>query len=561
MISITAFKGKTPKISPKLIGVNFAQIARNCDLKSGNLKATRAPVTALTVGGAAYRTIYKYGDQWLYWPQDVDVVKSLVFVDTDKQKIYFTGSGYPKQITKDLMPGAGYPDATANCRRLGISPPATPLTLDLDGPETGAIVDDVSYTYTLLAQWPDGSEEESAPAPPTASVNLRAGQYASVAGFTAPSFAQTGNNVTHFRLYRLESGFKSAAFQLVTARPGVKTAAAVMDIPVSQVPHAAVKVFDVNAAATDLSTPTGITLRTTGWLPPVDELKGLTPFVNGVLCGFRKNEIWFSEPFIPYAWPEEYRLTVSHDVVGLGVSGEFIVVGTKARPYLIGGSDPAHLTQSVLPYNQACLSKRGMIGTRYGVLYPSPDGLFLFDGSSGKIITGNTFTKAQWQAMGPDKLISAFYDDKYYGFFADTSVAVIIDFAGDGDVTDADLPRSVKGLYSDPEDDTLYLLTQQGSCYIDAFESGSALNQYQWKSKVFETLPVNFQFGKIAGAQSGSSPVTVKLYADGVLKLTKAVSNTAPFLLPAGFMAKTWEVELGGSCDIDSVHLMTGAKG
>jgi hypothetical protein len=47
--------------------------------------------------------------------------------------------------------------------------------------------------------------------------------------------------------------------------------------------------------------------------------------------------------------------------------------------------------------------------------------------------------------------------------------------------------------------------------------------------------------------------VTMKLYADGVLKHTAAVANAEPFRLPAGYKARDFEVQLEGSVDVRGV--------
>ena len=51
--------------------------------------------------------------------------------------------------------------------------------------------------------------------------------------------------------------------------------------------------------------------------------------------------------------------------------------------------------------------------------------------------------------------------------------------------------------------------------------------------------------------------MTFDLYADGVLKFTKQVSDERPFRLPGGYTAETFEVEFSGTTDITDFMMAT----
>ncbi len=50
-------------------------------------------------------------------------------------------------------------------------------------------------------------------------------------------------------------------------------------------------------------------LPSTTWYGPPATLQGLISMPNGMIAGFRANEVWFCEPFRPHAWPAQYVLT------------------------------------------------------------------------------------------------------------------------------------------------------------------------------------------------------------------------------------------------------------
>ena len=96
---------------------------------------------------------------------------------------------------------------------------------------------------------------------------------------------------------------------------------------------------------------------------------------NGFLAGFVHNQVWFSEPYLPHAWPTDYMLTTDSPIVGLGVYGSTLVVATTRQPYTISGTSPASMTQEKQPMSQPCVSKRSIAYDQYGVLYASAYGV------------------------------------------------------------------------------------------------------------------------------------------------------------------------------------------
>lgn len=91
------FDGLAPKSDPRNLGEIQAQVAENCDLRSGTLKPLKATSAVTTLPDASRLTIFPYPDttNWLSWITDVDVVRSPISGD-QYDRIYYTGSGSPK---------------------------------------------------------------------------------------------------------------------------------------------------------------------------------------------------------------------------------------------------------------------------------------------------------------------------------------------------------------------------------------------------------------------------------------------------------------------------------
>jgi len=132
-IKITNFLGIAPKLSPELIGAQFAQIAVNLNPYSGDLLPYRTSKEVdNTNRGAGVKTIYPMRDpnnatvnKWLSWTSDVDIAVPTT-LDEEEQRIYYTGDGVPKVTDYSLaVSGAGPYPVSAGNYDLGLPLPTT----------------------------------------------------------------------------------------------------------------------------------------------------------------------------------------------------------------------------------------------------------------------------------------------------------------------------------------------------------------------------------------------------------------------------------------------------
>ena len=95
-IKLETFRGIRPKLAPKLLADNEAQVAQNCRLERGRLEPLNGLTSITNVANSD--SIYLWNrnvDAWLSWATDVDVVENPV-ADDDKYRIIYTGDGTPK---------------------------------------------------------------------------------------------------------------------------------------------------------------------------------------------------------------------------------------------------------------------------------------------------------------------------------------------------------------------------------------------------------------------------------------------------------------------------------
>ena len=141
-ITIDSFRGEAPRLTPRALPPNAAQVAINARLQSGDLESWRGMLETASLANDA-QTIYLLNDAWLSWESDVDVARGPVAGDTT-YRVYLTGPDEYDQprFTNYALATTGsapYPVAT---RPLGVPGPVSEPTLVVG-------VDTTPTTYSI----------------------------------------------------------------------------------------------------------------------------------------------------------------------------------------------------------------------------------------------------------------------------------------------------------------------------------------------------------------------------------------------------------------------------
>lgn len=484
VLKLENFSGISPRTGPALLQPNQAQVAKNVKLQSGELRPWRKSVLTYQCGLLDTHSIYKLentstgASAWLEFTADTDVVPSPV-ADVSDFRVYYSNGTAPKKTNWSLATTGGtgtkpFPNTAYN---MGVPAPTVAPTL---AASTGT-AETRAYVYTYVSTF--GSVlEESAPSP-AASISLATTTTTvTVSAFgTAPTTA-AGYNITAIRIYRSVSSATSAAYLYVgqvTVTPSTGVASGS---------------FSDTVTAANL----GSALTSTYFTPPPATLQGLTAMPNGILAGFTGNQVWFSEPYLPHAWPVSYMMTVGSPIVGLGVFGQTLVVCTTQNPYLITGSQPGAMTQEKVPLPEPCVSKKSITSDQFGVLYASPNGLVSIAPGTQDVISRQLFTRDEWQAYIPSSLVGVVYQNMYIGFYqAGSTKSAIIIMRGDTpplvtlDVASQAVfvaKSTANVYYVSPIDNNIYQL--------DADPVNNTY--YEWTSKVFILgSPTNYSVAKV----------------------------------------------------------------
>lgn len=525
VIRFKGFQGQRPGVHPAALAPNDAQEATSCRVDNGALRPHRAPLTsfAKTVSGTL-RTLFRYTDSfWFEWNQVVHAVRSPVAGDAFA-RVYYTGIGVPK-FTVASVATATPPYPTVSYT-LGVPAPATELFVALVGSPTDPT--DPAETRYYAATYVDAYGAEGPPCTPSAQIEVRPGQTVRITGIlAAPAGAY---NITTVRIYRLATGDTGGVYQQV------------VDVP-------------VGTALYDDVIPTqslGVVLPSLEWDPPPATMKGLVSHPGGFLIGFYDNVLCPSEVEQPHAYPLSYQLTTTDPIVGLAVFGNSVLIATTGMPEIASGNDPATLSKVDTELRQSCVSVEGIVDVGFGAVYPSPDGLVLITGGSASMLTDGIFDRDSWQALVPSSIRAYLWEGKYLAFY-DTGL-IQGAFSIDPQRPERGVifyPTYATAGYNDLREDRLYLGIGNN---VSIWDSGTD-STYTWRSApIHAPAPTNFGAAQVL---ADAYPVDLTVYLDGVALGPFEVTSSEAIRLPAGKLAREFEVEIESDNTVYEVLLAT----
>ncbi len=530
-----------PRYAKRKLSPDYSQYALNCDLWSGEVRSLRDNLIADTpTKSGTITSIFKLGDIYLHWPQDVDVVRSPLST-SDADRIYYSGHYNAKSTNLTLAKTGSGTDYPLSWYRLGLpSPDNAPSVSAAGGSSTTNVTR--SYVYTFVTAWGEEGPPSNASSDVTGRIDdtwtvsgmdtaplntgsitaatvaggvttftvsaahfLETGDYVDLTGIVGTGdFATTFNDVGPLQVTRVDAtnfsiklspsgGYTSGGTW--TREASIQTAG--MKKRIYRTVSGKYKfVAEIDVATTSYAdtkddTLLGEELPSTDWVSPPPDIKGLISLPNGVIAGFKGNTLYLSEPFVPHAFPTDYDQKFNYEIVGIASIGSSIVVATKGNPYLVTGTEPAFMTPTELDLFQACVSKRSVRSVKNGVIYASPDGLvYVSSNNAPEIITRNWLKEIDWREYNPSSLTAVIYDDRYYGFYSgavdnnggSTRQGAIVFDPSEPDSTFTELSLFATAAYNHLEDDNLYLMVDQD---IVNFGRGGGFGTCQWKSKQF----------------------------------------------------------------------------
>jgi hypothetical protein len=229
------------------------------------------------------------------------------------------------------------------------------------------------------------------------------------------------------------------------------------------------------------------TLFTDDYDPPPEDLQGLTAVQNNILIGFTGNQLCFSEPGVPHAWPAKYRLTFESEIVGVASVGGYILVLTERYPYQVSGNNPATMAFARIDTLYPCLSKRSIVNMGYGVAYATHGGMAVYNPAAGMdILTRLVHDWDTWEStLDPSTIVGKFYNGKYFGSHATNSFIFERDDRIGGFFVGVNY-RFTAAYFDSITNDFYYIGDNLGNLY-KWDDASQPLASLEWKSKVIVT--------------------------------------------------------------------------
>lgn len=512
LIKFDTFAGENRAMHPTRMPAGAGMTSRNHKPGRGDLRPWKAPLQVATVPQGS-KSIYRMGrdvvsdtQYWLAWPNHVSVVRGMSANDAT-ERTYYTGDGAPKATDNTIgLAAAPYPSAY---RDLGVPAPNVALTATLvtDG-ETYAATENRSYVFTYVTE----GGEEGPPSQPV-TIAVKAGATVRLTGFGG---VPSGNhNITAKRVYKTFSSATTASYFFVGELGS--TATDYLDNNVTQ----------------------GEPLQTIDWGAPPANSKCLTPLWGGMLALVSGNTVRLSEPYAPYAWPIAYEYTFADAVpVALGTFEQTLVVLTNNKPVMLTGSAPDAMDVRNLDINQSCVSPQSVVSMGVGVVWASPDGLCFVGYSGAKMLTEQSMTREDWQAIRPDTIVASQYQGLYVATYevAGVKAGFVVDPANPGGIYFLD--QGYDGYHYDTITDSLYTLKDG---VVGKWDAGATMTVVARSAKVNAGQLSNFTCAQVL---ADAYPVQLTIHADGATPYSVTVRNSNPVRLPANRTALYWSIEV-----------------
>lgn len=559
MLLITNPKGTIPLASKYELPLSHAQKCENCHVWSGAARPIKDHSDQSITGiDADIRTIYLFGREdaaaegkWFRWDDDVDISKGPIALDT-QERTYFTGHQRPK-MTLSAIAAASGTSFPAAAYTLGIPKARTPVATKV-GTANGdeALRESRAYVMTYVSAY----NEEGPPSNASNIIDdLDPGQQVNLTlSALLPTGVDAANyNITHKRIYRSHTTAAGTNFQFL------------------------VQLALATATYADTTDASGLaeTIRTEGWVSPPSDMAGMCFTANGIGAGFSKNALCLSVPYVPHAWPVEFRKYTDYNIVAIAPMDNAIVVGTIEEPYICLGNHPSGMTLRKIDIQQGCISKRSMkpLGS-IGVIYASGDGLVVIrPGGSYTILTQPYFSYSEWQALNPSSMHGYVFDNRYYCFYTQANGAkggfyVDPENMQNGVVFLDGTKNHVTAGFHDPLTGRFYVVNDSGDgAKLKLWEGANSKQNATWRSKrITVARPNPYGFCRITAEdydnlkfrlyylnQDGS---LVNLYGGNAFK---AVESERPFKLSRRYRCREIELEVFGQSAWTSIALSESA--
>lgn len=570
---VNNFKGFAPKVPSRNKPTNFADMATNVDLSTGDITCwdhLGTTMTSLPSGvpsGAKcfFKWRFKGTDYWWGSTTYDRVNMSAISIPdstSGREQLYWLADGGNLMVCEgqDLI-DKNLKTIAARSILAGIDKPKPIIQLEVTGtPITGSQPTAYTYVVCFARAWADGIADIGPASEPahekittSMSVTRYPGQNVQVTNITGMN--ASGYNTNRAYIYRsVVSSSGLASFEY----------AGEASFAVETPPSTVVSFTDVfNAYGLPL------TSLSNNALP-----QGAHSFIslnNGLYCAAKDSTVYVSNLNRPYAFPQEYSVTISDEIVALGSFGNTVVALTTNAPVLITISDPNNPIVRPMQDPLPCVSKWSVVSTSKGVMYASTTGVMLLSTDAPKNITQQLYDTAQWSDQDPSDHYYTFFGNTLYMFHKNMSGYETLSFdefaystlynqlSSSGLIYHNDLPYYMGAGWWDSDTQTYYVKpsTYNRLYQFKMFPQKLQTETCTWRSKIFVSAVGAWRPAVIKINQE--STCTCQVYLDGVQIFNQNISGRTPVKLPAGYTGTElyFVLTIPSNYDTNVIHSVT----
>jgi hypothetical protein len=512
-----------PAVDDRLLADVNGALSENTWLYNGNLRGIPVPklLRALTNpnAGKVYRIPRSFTDSlhllnsiWMEFASaDTDVLRSQVVDDTFDRYYWVSPLDVPRYFP---LSGIVATAPAVTGYMLGIPPPGNISAVVSGG--SSSTLKTVSYVQTYVSAY----GEEGPPSNPIVLSGIKIDATVTIT-LHAPDPGDLGlnRNISRSRIYRT-----------VVGTDGTATFFFVAEVIISTTTYA--------DSASDATVALNNEIESTTWTAPPSDLQGFVSLSNGMVAGFRENELWFCEPFRMHAWPAQYTLVTEYPIVGLGVSNQMLVVVTEGYAYTATGITPANISLTKLPGLTPCTSRGSIVSTTDGVYFSTPAGLVLVSPAGVAIATKELIRKDRWNELVATNTLRAAQLGNAYFAFGQARFGVFDIFGFDNTAfTQQDFSGARRGVVIDPTSLSVafnllsssdpianifvdawsaevFIIRSGQLLWLDIGDSAQTRSPYTWRSKIYQmTEARNLQAMKVYFDPTPTWPISYVQFA------------------------------------------------
>lgn len=220
---------------------------------------------------------------------------------------------------------------------------------------------------------------------------------------------------------------------------------------------------------------------------PKSTMVGLTNISNNMLAGFFDNQLCFSFPDKPHAWPIAHRLTFDENIVAISAADSYILVLTEKYPYIVSGNRPEIMSSQRIDVDYPCVAKKSVVNLGYGVAWATHGGLATYKPGTGiDLVTKVVHDWDTWnESIDPTTIVGQYYNGKYFGSHSASSFIFERDDRVGGYLTTTQY--TFTAAYLDSLTNILYYIDNALGQIKEWDNSGQVLSPLNWKSKTIVT--------------------------------------------------------------------------